>query len=50
MKSIIVDNILYIPMRAESEDGDVIGDGMIPIDKNHSDYEYWLKIAKEITK
>ena len=47
MKSIIADNKLYIPMRAESEDGDVIGDGMIPIDKKHPDYKYWLKIAKK---
>ena len=47
MKSIIIDNILYIPMRAESEDGNVIGDGMVLIDKDHPDYEYWLRIAKQ---
>jgi len=47
MKSIIKDGVLYIPMRAESEDGKVIGDGMIPIDKDHPDYEKWLKEAKE---
>lgn len=47
MKSILKDGILYIPMTAISEDGKTIGDGMIPIDKDHPDYEYWLRIAKE---
>lgn len=46
MKSIMIDNQLYIPMRAESEDGTVIGDGMVPIDKTHPDYEIWLEEAK----
>ena len=46
MISIMKDEVLYIPMRAESEDGNVIGDGMVPIDKDHPDYEYWLKVAK----
>ncbi len=48
MNPILINNILYIPMRAESEDGKVIGDALIPIDKTHKDYEYWLKIAKEV--
>ncbi len=50
MKPILRDGMLYVPMRAESEDGKVIGDGMIPIDKNHPDYEHWLEIAKEQEK
>ena len=45
MKSILKGGILYMPMVAYSEDG-TIGDGMIPIDKKHPDYDYWLGMAK----
>jgi hypothetical protein len=50
MNPIMEDGVLYIAMRAESEDGKVIGDGMVPIDKDHSDYEKWLAIYYETKK
>ena len=45
MRSMIIDGQLFIPMRAESEDGKIIGDGMVPIDNTHPDYEKWFKSA-----
>ncbi len=33
------DGRLVVPMRAESEG--VIGDGMVPIDESHPDYQKW---------
>lgn len=43
MKSIIYNGKLYIPMAAY--DGSMMGDGMVPIDKKHKDYQYWYDMA-----
>jgi len=50
MRPIIKNKVLYIPMRAESENGDLIGDGMIPIGEDHPDYDKWYEEYKKKIK
>jgi len=38
--------ILLIPKRAESEDGRVIGDGMVEVEPRTPEYEAWIPSAR----
>lgn len=44
------DGRILAPKRAESEDGKIIGDAMVPIGPEDPDYEGWDRMLKEIAK
>lgn len=46
MKIIMKDDILYVQMRAESDNGDV-GDAMVPFTKKDPDYEKYYQLYLE---
>jgi len=43
----IIKGELYVPKRAESKDGRIIGDALLPVKKDDPDYEKWMKQIKE---
>jgi hypothetical protein len=41
------DGRLRIPLRAESEDGMLVGDGVVTLDQTHPDYAKWDAVIRE---
>ena len=42
MVEILPDGRLVVPVRADSGDGTIIGDGVMTIDQSHPDFQKWM--------